>query len=108
MNPCCTIASHTDAGEVAGMVNRAYRPAAAMGGWTHEADWIRERYAMDTGAPKALLVNVLECRTELVAFYERRGYRRTGVVRPYPVADGVGVPVVEGMKVVEMAKRKDG
>lgn len=168
-----SVASPTDAGDLAALVNRAYRPVVALGGWTHEANWIRgprttapkvtdlmndgsviltikdpiggliacvqvsssdatacfgmlatepalqgiglgtqmleaaERYALSSGMPTTARINVLECRSELVSFYERRGYRRTGVVQPYPMADGIGVPVNEGVKVVELAKSID-
>lgn len=171
MDHTLSIASHGEAADVAALVNRAYRPAMAMGGWTHEAQWVRgprtaapqlmalmsngaviltikdprggliacvqvsmtdaaacigmlatdpelqgmglgtrmleaaERHAVESGMPRTAVINVLECRSELVAFYERRGYRRTGVVHPYPLDDGLGVPVTEGMTVIEMAKR---
>jgi GNAT superfamily N-acetyltransferase len=41
MSPVCSEASPSDASDIAALVNRAYRPAPAMGGWTHEADWVR-------------------------------------------------------------------
>ena len=165
-----SVAAQTEAGDVAGLVNRAYRPAPAMGGWTHEANWVRgprttvpqvsalidkggailkmtdstgsliacvhvsasdaatrigmlatdpslqgiglgsqmldaaERYAAARGMPRTAMINVLECRGELIAFYERRGYRRTGVVHPYPLSEGCGSPVTDALTVVEMAK----
>jgi hypothetical protein len=48
---------------------------------------------------------VLAARPELIAFYERRGYARTGQVADYPVAAGVGQPRVEGLKVAILGKR---
>lgn len=41
MSPVCSAASASDAGNIAALVNRAYRPAPATGGWTHETEWIR-------------------------------------------------------------------
>jgi hypothetical protein len=36
---------------------------------------------------------VIDRRTELIAWYERRGYVRTGESRPFPYGEeGVGVP----------------
>jgi len=32
-------------------------------------------------------MTVISSRTELIAYYERRGYRRTGELRPFPVAE---------------------
>lgn len=32
-------------------------------------------------------MTVIDVRDELIAFYERRGYRRTGVLKPFPYGD---------------------
>lgn len=32
-------------------------------------------------------MTVITLRTELIAYYERRGYRRTGIFKPFPVED---------------------
>ena len=32
-------------------------------------------------------MTVIDIRDELIAFYERRGYRRTGVYKPFPHGD---------------------
>ena len=38
-------------------------------------------------------MTVIDLRDELIAFYERRGYRRTGVHRPFPYGDArFGLP----------------
>ena len=47
---------------------------------------------------------VLSSRPELLAYYERRGYRLTGVQRPYPVALGVGQPRVDGLCLLGLSK----
>lgn len=46
---------------------------------------------------------VLSVRTELIAYYERRGYVRTGVIDDYPLDAGVGKPMVD-LHLVEMRK----
>ena len=55
-----------------------------------------------------MTMTVITLRTELVAFYERRGYRRTGEVRPFPAehADKVKVAGVV-MAVLEKALAGD-
>lgn len=47
---------------------------------------------------------MLSSRPELLAYYERRGYRLTGVQRPYPVALGVGQPRVAGLCLLGLSK----
>lgn len=46
---------------------------------------------------------VLDVRLELIAYYERRGYVKTGNEQPYPFEANVGVPIVP-IKLVEMKK----
>ena len=48
---------------------------------------------------------VLAARPELIAFYERRGYARTGQVADYPITAGIGQPRVEGLKVAILGKQ---
>ena len=41
----------------------------------------------------AMRMTVIDLRDALIAFYERRGYRRTGVYKPFPYGDErFGVP----------------
>lgn len=46
-----------------------------------------ERWVMDHWSSRAIDMSVLRQRTELIAWYERRGYRRTGGRRPFPYGD---------------------
>ncbi|MEA5123571.1 GNAT family N-acetyltransferase [Xanthomonas floridensis] len=42
---------------------------------------------------------VIDVRHELIAFYERRGYRRTGVFKPFPYGDErFGVPLRQDLR----------
>lgn len=47
---------------------------------------------------------VLSVRKELIEYYERRGFNRTGVVDDYPITAEVGIPSVP-VSLVEMTKR---
>lgn len=50
-------------------------------------------------------MTVIEQRTELVAYYERRGYRRTGETRPFPLDDPrFGLPRQRDLRFVVLAK----
>jgi GNAT superfamily N-acetyltransferase len=46
-----------------------------------------ERTARDMLGCARMRMTVIDCRDELIAFYERRGYRRTGVKKPFPYGD---------------------
>lgn len=43
-------------------------------------------------------MTVITLRAELLAFYERRGYRRTGIIKPFPTDARFGLPRVEGLQ----------
>ena len=52
-----------------------------------------ERHAATLWNATAMEMTVIEQRTELIAWYERRGYRRTGERRPFPYGDErFGIP----------------
>ena len=50
-----------------------------------------ENHARQLGC-RVLRMTVLDGRPELLAFYERRGYRRTGQTEPFPEGPPHGVP----------------
>lgn len=52
-----------------------------------------ERMVRDEWACRAMHMTVITLRTELIAWYERRGYQRTGAVIPFPYGDvHFGIP----------------
>lgn len=164
------IASAADAGKIAALVNRAYRPSVHERGWTHEANLVSgqrtteeqvlsldcfrssifvlcqdtdivacihvkcggnsadigmlatdpnhqmqglgkqilncaEQYALEHFGITAYRMSVLSSRSELIAFYERRGYARTGEITSYPVSAGIGEPIVDGLQVEIFVKQ---
>ena len=46
-----------------------------------------ERIAGEEWQLPAMRMTVIDIRDELIAFYERRGYRRTGILKPFPYGD---------------------
>ncbi|WGF89637.1 GNAT family N-acetyltransferase [Marinivivus vitaminiproducens] len=51
-------------------------------------------------------ISVVSVRSELIAWYERRGYERTGELEPFPYHDpSVGKPLRDDLALVRMAKR---
>ena len=63
-----------------------------------------ERWAIQHHAAQVLTMSVLSSRPELLAYYERRGYKLSGHVTPYPIDAGVGVPQRDDLCVMEMLK----
>ena len=52
-----------------------------------------ERIARDEWRLPAMRMTVIDVRDELIAFYERRGYQRTGIKKPFPYGDArYGIP----------------
>jgi len=52
-----------------------------------------ERMARDDWAATTMVMTVIAQRAELIAWYERRGYRRTGETEPFPYGnDRYGIP----------------
>ena len=63
-----------------------------------------ERLAADNGATVAKMT-VIRQRDELIAWYERRGYRWNGQSEPFPYGDGsVGTPLRDDLAFVVMEK----
>lgn len=46
-----------------------------------------ERFVREHWSLPVMRMTVIDVRDELIAFYERRGYRRTGIVKPFPYGD---------------------
>lgn len=52
-----------------------------------------ERIVREEWRLSAMRMTVIDVRDELIAFYERRGYRRTGIKKPFPATDPrFGIP----------------
>lgn len=63
------------------------RPTAQGGGIGKQVIAEAERIARDEWHMPAMRMTVIDVRDELIAFYQRRGYRRTGVKKPFPYGD---------------------
>lgn len=63
-----------------------------------------ENYAREHFAVTKFEMIVISERVELVAFYLRRGYQKTGRVDGYPVSAGIGIPKVQGLTIEVLQK----
>ncbi|MCF6217639.1 MAG: GNAT family N-acetyltransferase [Gammaproteobacteria bacterium] len=64
-----------------------------------------ECYASINLNAKKFVMTVVSQRTELITYYERRGYIRTGRVEKYPLHLNVGTPLKKGLTVERMEKK---
>ncbi|MFE2547128.1 GNAT family N-acetyltransferase [Streptomyces sp. NPDC059355] len=72
----------------------AVRPGLQGGGLGKEILTEAERRARETWGAKEMRMTVVNVREELIAYYVRRGYRRTGELSPFPYGDErFGVPL---------------
>ena len=60
-------------------------------------DEIERLVREEWGAAKMMML-VITRRDELIAFYERRGYRRTGIFEEFPVDVRFGIPKVMNLR----------
>ena len=71
----------------------AVRPELQGGGLGKAVLAEAERIAREEWGLRKLRMTVIDVREELLAWYQRRGYRRTGITRPFPYGDErFGIP----------------
>ncbi|MEU7551885.1 GNAT family N-acetyltransferase [Streptomyces sp. NPDC044571] len=76
----------------------AVRPGLQGGGLGKEILAEAERFARETWGAKEMRMTVVNVREELIAYYVRRGYRRTGELSPFPYGDErFGIPLREDL-----------
>ena len=62
--------------------------------------WLKKNWKTST-----IRMTVIQKRVELIAWYERRGYHRTGETEPFPYGDlSVGKPLIRDMEFVVLEK----
>jgi ribosomal protein S18 acetylase RimI-like enzyme len=74
-------------------------PARQGGGIGKQVLAEAERVVSDEWSLRVMRMTVIDVRGELIAFYERRGYRRTGIFKPFPYGDArFGLPRREDLR----------
>ena len=66
-----------------------------------------EHTAQQTWEASKITMSVITLRHELIAFYQRRGYRRTGVVEDFPQDPRFGIPRVAHLQLEYLEKILD-
>ncbi|WP_130803575.1 GNAT family N-acetyltransferase [Acinetobacter ihumii] len=64
--------------------------------------YLKQKYGVST-----FQMSVLSTRTELIAFYQRRGYALTHQVDAYPIHANVGQPLFQDLTVLNLIKHTD-
>jgi ribosomal protein S18 acetylase RimI-like enzyme len=68
-----------------------------------------ERVVRDDWGLPAMRMTVIDIRDELIAFYQRRGYRRTGIFKPFPYGDArFGLPKRDDLRFEVLEKVLSG
>jgi ribosomal protein S18 acetylase RimI-like enzyme len=99
---CCQFERRT--ADVAYLGMLSVRPSAQTSGVGRALVVEVERRAAEAGAAR-MRMTVIRQRAELIAWYERRGYRRTGETAPFPYGDErFGVPKVPDLEFVVLEK----
>jgi len=102
---CCHI-ERQDGAAYFGMF--AVNPDRQMGGVGRALLAHAERTARDVWDVPAMRMAVIEQRADLIAWYERRGYRRTGETSPFPYGDErFGLPRRDDLRFIYLSKALD-
>lgn len=102
---CAQVAVEDDAGYF-GMFS--VRPTLQGSGIGKQVLAEAERVARDEWQVPTMRMTVIDSRNELIAFYERRGYRRTGIFKPFPYGDArFGLPKRDDLRFEVLEKRWD-
>ncbi|GCD98213.1 GNAT family N-acetyltransferase [Embleya hyalina] len=100
---CCQLERHPDSVVYFGMF--AVRPGRQGGGLGRALLAEAERVAVRRWDAKRMRMTVIRQREELIAWYERRGFARTGVRTPFPYGnERFGRPLRDDLEFEELTK----
>ncbi len=83
------------------------RPNLQGGGIGKQFLQAAERAVVKRFGSTRMWMTVITVRDELIAYYERRGYQRTGELKPFPKEAGASVPQVANLQMEVLEKRLD-
>lgn len=85
------------------------RPELQGEGIGHRVLAEAERIAKEEWGLPTMRMTVIDLRDELIAWYQRRGYRRTGTLKPFPYGDArFGIPKRDDLRFEVLEKSLDG
>lgn len=81
------------------------QPDSQGGGIGHRLLLEAERFAAEEWQCREMRMTVIDIRNELMAWYERRGYRRSGEYKPFPYGDErFGIPKRDDLRFEVLSK----
>jgi len=87
---CCHLAKEGDHGYFGMFAVRPHLQGKGIGKYIMQS---AENYVYNHWQLSCLQMSVIDCRDDLISFYQRRGYRRTGIKKPFPYGDErFGIP----------------
>ena len=98
----CVYLERREAGAYLGMLT--VRPDLQAAGIGRHLLGAAEAHAAMEWHAAAIVMTVIHQRTELIAWYERRGYRDTGRREPFPSKDQLSVRKVDNLDMVVLSK----
>jgi len=100
---CCQVESRSQATAYLGLL--AVRPGLHGQGLGRAVIAEAERSARVDGGAERMEMTVIRQRADLIAWYERLGYRPTGETKPFPYGDErFGLPTREDLEFVVLAR----
>ena len=94
-----------DKGNAAYLGLLSVRPDRQAAGLGRKLIAAAEAHGRDVFGRKVMRMSVIRQRTELIAYYERRGYRLTGETAPFPYGDDrFGLPRRDDLEFVMLEK----
>jgi ribosomal protein S18 acetylase RimI-like enzyme len=85
----------------------AVNPAVQGAGIGKQMLAYAEGVATENFSSDKFIMVVVSSRSELISFYQRRGYHKTGSIMDYPLSAGAGIPKQSGLKIEILEKRSD-
>ena len=103
---CVSLSPMTDGQWYLSML--AVNPDIQAGGTGKAIMAAAENFAAEHGAT-SIKISVINHRDSLIAWYERRGYRKTGATEPFPYNDPtVGKPLRDDLELITLTKLLPG
>lgn len=100
---CCELSRRDDGSAYLGMF--AVDPTLQARGIGRRILAAADRFVSAEWGAGRVVITVIDIRDELIAWYERQGFERTGASAPFPYGDErFGIPLRDDLRFVELAK----